>query len=136
MKKDNFNPKELPLFLSAVSAGFPSQADEEVDQALDLNSYLIPHPTATFFIRVQGNSMEGAGIFSGDLLIVDRSIEPKNGKIIVAVLNGEFTVKRLIKRKNRVFLKAEHSDYSPMEITSEMAFQVWGVVTYVIHAAE
>ncbi len=124
------------LVTSFISAGFTSPAEEGIDQSLDLNSHLVPHPAATFFVRVNGHSMEGAGIFSGDLLIVDRSLEGTSGKIVVAVVTGEFTVKRLLKRADKILLVAEHEDFPPLEISPETDFQVWGVVTYVIHAAK
>lgn len=124
--------KETPLVLSSVSAGFTSPAEDTVDQALDLNAHLVKHPAATFFIRVNGSSMEGANIFSGDILVVDRSLEAANGKIVVAIVEGEFTVKRLIKRKGKIQLVAENPAYPPIE----GAFEVWGVVTYIIHSAK
>lgn len=121
------------LILNTVQAGFPSPADEYLEGALDLNQLMIRHPAATFFVRVQGDSMEGAAIFSGDILVVDRAVEPSDGKIVVAVVRGEFTVKRLLKKKDHLFLVAENKHYPPLKITSEMDFQVWGVVTWVIH---
>jgi len=116
-----------------VSAGFPSPAEDYTEGPLDLNAYLIRHPAATFFVRVQGDSMIKAGIHSGDLLIVDRSLEASHNNIILAVLNGEFTVKRLIKSKGRLFLAPENPEYSSLEITEESHFEAWGVVTAVIH---
>jgi DNA polymerase V len=127
------DPGSILFFPTGVRAGFPSVADDESGEGLNLNSYLIPHPAATFFIRVVGDSMQGAGIFSGDLLIVDRSLEAVDGKIIVAVLNSEFTVKRLLKREGRLILQAENPAYPSIPIHKESEFQVWGVVTYVIH---
>ncbi|MDE2028645.1 MAG: translesion error-prone DNA polymerase V autoproteolytic subunit [Candidatus Omnitrophica bacterium] len=125
---------KLPLFLSRIKAGFPSAADDYLDKNLDLNEYLIKHPAATFFVKVKGDSMTGAGISSGDILIVDRSVEAKGGKIVVAVLNGEFTVKRLQKRKDRVILLAENPEYEAIEVTPGMDFEIWGVVMHVIHS--
>ncbi|MCB1081495.1 MAG: translesion error-prone DNA polymerase V autoproteolytic subunit [Chlamydiia bacterium] len=124
----------LPLFSHQVKAGFPSPADDHIEQKLDLNHYLIQHPAATFFVRVEGNSMKNAGISSGDLLIVDRALSPKDGKIILAVLNGEFTVKRIRMQGKKLFLNPENPHFSPLEITEDMDFQIWGVVTYAIHA--
>lgn len=124
----------MPLFSSTVKAGFPSPADDHIEQKLDLNNHLIKHPAATFFVRVEGGSMEKAGIFHGDILIVDRALLPEDGKIIVAILNGEFTVKRIQVKDKKLFLISENPDYSPIEVTEEMDFQVWGVVTYTIHA--
>lgn len=123
----------LPLVQSRVSAGFPSPADDYLEIKLDLNKYLIQHPTATFYVRVKGDSMENAGIFDGDLLIVDRAKDPKDLDIIVGVLDGEFTVKRLVKKAGRVFLYPENENYKPIRIEEENDFRVWGVVTYVIH---
>jgi DNA polymerase V len=124
----------VPLFLSPVAAGFPSPADDFLDHALDLNELLVEHPTATFFVRVKGNSMIGAGMHSGDILVVDRSLEAKDKSIIVALVNNEFTVKRLVKRGAKVFLMPENSDYLPIEINDHMDFEVWGVVRHVIHS--
>jgi len=122
-----------PLFLSRVSAGFPSPADDYLEQSLDLNQHLISNPSATFFVRAAGDSMEGAGIFSGDLLVVDRALEAVDGRVVVAVLDGELTLKRLIRREGKLFLFAENAAYPPIEINPEGEFTVWGVATYVIH---
>jgi DNA polymerase V len=124
----------LPLYRTAVSAGFPSPAEDEIEQALDLNELLVKHPAATFFVRVAGDSMIKAGIHQDDILVVDRSLEPANGKIVIACLNGELTVKRLMRRQHRVFLTAENERYAPIEITEEMDVRIWGVVTSVIHS--
>lgn len=121
------------LFLVPVSAGYPSPADDYLDGSLDLNQHLIKHPTATFFVRVAGESMREAGIHSGDVLIVDRALTPSDGSVIIAVVNGELTVKRLAKRKGTLMLMPENQHYPPLAITEATAFEVWGVVTYVIH---
>jgi len=123
----------LPLYQSLVTAGFPSPAEDEIDDTLDLNELLIKHPAATFFLKVSGSSMINAGIHDGDILIVDRSIEPAHGKIVIAALNGELTVKRLHLEKNRVQLVAENSAYPPIEVREGMDLHIWGVVTSVIH---
>jgi DNA polymerase V len=123
----------LPLFTCPVSAGFPSPAEDYVEGKLDLNQYLIKHPVATFFIRVTGDSMIGSGIHSGDLLIVDRSLEAKNNKVIIAVVDGELLVKRLRIQKKQIMLVADNPDYPSLVIQEEMNFEVWGVVTNVIH---
>ena len=123
-----------PFFSSPIKAGFPSPAEDFIEKNLDLNEHLIKHPAATFFVRVEGRSMENVGIFQDDILIVDRALTPSNGKIIVAILNGEFTVKRILLKKKKLFLIPENSNYEPIEITEEMDFQVWGIVTYAIHA--
>ncbi len=125
-------PLPLPLF-SGVAAGFPSPAEPFIEQSLDLNELMIRHPAATFFVRVNGDSMQGAGIFSGDILVVDRSLSAVNGKIIVAFVNGEFTVKRLLLDGKNACLAPENPSYATIPITPETEFQVWGVVTYVIH---
>ena len=122
-----------PLFISPVKAGFPSPAEDHVDKKLDLNELLIKHPAATFFVRVSGDSMMDAGIRSGDLLVVDKSLEASDGHIVVAILNDEFTVKRLSKHHGQVFLCPENETYKKIEITEEDRFSVWGVVTSVIH---
>ncbi|MBD2655494.1 translesion error-prone DNA polymerase V autoproteolytic subunit [Synechocystis sp. FACHB-383] len=124
---------ELPLYACPVSAGFPSPAEDYLEGKLDLNQYLIQHPAATFFVRVTGDSMIGAGIHAGDILIVDRSLEPRDNKVVIAVVNGELLVKRLRMEKQKIYLASENSDYPPLVITDLMDFEVWGVVTNVIH---
>jgi len=124
---------QLPLFSSSVAAGFPSPAEDYIEGSLDLNEHLIKHPAATFFVKVSGDSMVGAGIFDGDLLVVDRALEAKNDSIVLAVVNGEFTVKRLRKIKNKITLLPENPKHRPIEITDGMDFTVWGVVAHVIH---
>ncbi|MCL5991709.1 MAG: translesion error-prone DNA polymerase V autoproteolytic subunit [Bacteroidetes bacterium] len=121
------------MFLEAVSAGFPSPADDYMEDRLDLNDHLVRNPAATFFVRVTGDSMIEAGIHSGDILVVDRSLNPKDNNIVIAVIDGELTVKRLRTQKTHVYLLPENKNYKPIEITSEMSFEVWGVVTNVIH---
>jgi len=123
----------FPFFLSRVAAGFPSPADDYIENSLDLNEHLIDHPAATFFVKVSGDSMTGAGINSGDILIVDRAVTAVNRSIVVAVVNGEFTVKRLIRCGKGIQLFPENPAYSPVEISGEMDFEVWGVVMHVIH---
>jgi DNA polymerase V len=121
------------LFLEPVSVGYPSPADDYLEGALDLNQHLITHPTATFFVRVAGESMREAGIHSGDVLIVDRALTPRDGSVVIAVVNGELTVKRLSKRHGTLMLLPENQQYPPLPITETTAFEVWGVVTYMIH---
>ena len=124
---------QRPLFLSGVSAGFPSPADEYLDQKLDLNEHLVKNPAATYFVRVAGDSMMGAGINDNDILVVDRSLEPSSSNIVIAIVNGELTVKRLIKNRNSCRLIAENPDYPPLEINEDTPLEIWGVATYAIH---
>ncbi|MBD3238645.1 MAG: translesion error-prone DNA polymerase V autoproteolytic subunit [Candidatus Moranbacteria bacterium] len=123
-----------PLFLARVMAGFPSPADDYVENKLDLNQFLIKHPQATFFLKVQGDSMVRAGIHSGDTLIVDRSLTLNNNDIAVVMLNGEFTVKRLGKRGKELFLISENPRFKPIKVNQMDDFEVWGVVIHVIHS--
>jgi len=134
LRPDDATALSRPLLLSRVPAGFPSPADDYLEGALDLNQHLIKHKAATFFVRVQGDSMTGAGIQDGDLLIVDRAIEPKDKSVAIAVINGEFTVKRIRKSKGRVWLIPENAEYPPLEVTEGSELEIWGVVTHVIHA--
>jgi len=124
---------KIPLFESGVSAGFPSPADDYLDLPIDLNEFLIKHPAATFYVRVKGNSMEGAGILNGDLLIVDRAEEPRNKSIVLGIIDGEFTVKRIKKKGSDLYLMPDNPEFKPIKINDNMNFQVWGVVTYVVH---
>ena len=133
-KCDVKTKRELPLFLSKVRAGFPSPADDYLDKKLDLNEFLVKHPAATFLVKVKGDSMIKAGIASGDILVVDRSLEPKDKKIVVAVVNGEFTVKRVSKKRDKLFLVSENEAYAPIEIKEGTDFEIWGVVLHVIHS--
>jgi DNA polymerase V len=123
----------LNLYGTNVSAGFPAPSNDYLEGKLDLNEHIIKNPPATFFVRVSGDSMTGAGIYPDDLLVVDKSEEPKHGKIVIAVINGELTVKRLHQGRDGMKLMPENPNYLPIHITPEMEFQVWGVVTYVIH---
>lgn len=123
----------LPMVQTHIQAGFPSPADDYIECKLDLNEHLIKHPAATFFVRVTGDSMIGAGINSGDILIVDRALQATDNKIVIAYINGEFTVKRITKKKNALYLMPENDNFDPIEITPEMDFEIWGVVSYVIH---
>ncbi len=128
-------PCNINLYASPVNAGFPSPATDYVEDKLDLNEHLVKHPAATFFVKASGDSMAGAGIFNGDILIVDRSLKPASSSIVIAVLNGDFTVKRLRMSKGKVSLLPENPRYKPVEINENSGFSVWGVVTYVIHKA-
>jgi len=130
---DQTTEVNLPLYMTSIEAGFPSPADDYIEGALDLNQHLIKHPAATFFVRVSGESMIKAGIYPGDILIVDRSLEAVDKRIVIAVLDGELTVKRLRIRTCRPSLEPENDRYAPIEIKPDMAFEIWGVVTNVIH---
>jgi len=125
---------QLPLFSGKVAAGFPSPADDYVEKTLDLNELLVQKPAATFFVRAEGESMLGAGIHPNDILVVDRSIEPVPGKIVICALNGELTVKRLERDGEQWKLKAENPAYPDIAIHDELEMVIWGVVTNVIHA--
>jgi len=124
---------DIPFYQFNVPAGFPSPAENFMDLDLNLQDYLVQNPSATFCVRVTGHSMQNAGILSGDVMVVDRSLEPKNNTIVLAVLDGEFTVKRIQKKGKELFLKPENKDFKPIKVTEEMNFQVWGVVTHIIH---
>lgn len=130
---DTDTPITIPLFSMPVAAGFPSPADDHIETKLDLNHHLIKHPAATFMVRAQGDSMTGAGIHHNDLLVVDRSLTAHDKSIVIAIVNGEFTVKRLRKFDDRLILQPENPTYRPLIIQAEMDFEVWGVVTSVIH---
>ena len=124
---------DIPFYQSNVPAGFPSPAEDFMDLDLNLQEYLVQHPSATFCVRVTGDSMQNAGICSGDVMVVDRALEPQNNTIVLAILDGEFTVKRIQKKGQELYLKPENSKFKPIQITEEMNFQVWGVVTHIIH---
>jgi DNA polymerase V len=126
-------PCSLPLALCWVEAGFPSPADDYMEGSLDLNDHIIKHPSATYFVKASGDSMIGAGIFNGDLLIVDRSLEASNGKVVIAEVDGQLTVKRLLKLSDGFSLQSENSSYPPIELQEGNEVVVWGVVTHVIH---
>ncbi len=130
------NPEKrdgIPLYIDYVSAGFPSPADDYIDQQLDLHHYLVQNPAATFFLRAQGESMLGAGIHDGDLLVVDRSLEASHNRVVIAAVDDELTVKRLIRRHRRVLLMPENEAYKEIDITEREHVHIWGVVSYVIH---
>ena len=128
-------PCPLAFFTCRIEAGFPSPADDYLEGTLDLNEHLIRRPAATFFLRVSGDSMTGAGIYPGDILIVDRSLPPTDGRIVIAVVDGgDLTVKRLSRRHGRIRLLPENSHYPPIEINAEQDLRVWGVVVHAIHS--
>jgi DNA polymerase V len=131
--EDGSRAAELPLYSSTVRAGFPSPADDYIECKLDLNSHVVKHPAATFFVKAAGDSMKNAGILSGDMLVVDRSLEATHGKIVIAAINGELTVKRLSRQHGQVKLLAENPAYEPIDITDDLDMVIWGVVTHAIH---
>lgn len=123
---------QLPLVQEGISAGFPSPANDFLDISIDLNKEFVRHPSTTFYGRVRGDSMINAGLSDGDLLIIDKSLEPSNGKIAVCFIDGEFTVKRVKLNEGRLWLVAENQKYTPIEVTEENEFMIWGIVTTVI----
>ena len=125
----------IPLY-NSVAAGFPSPAEDHMESSLDINQHLIKHPSATFYVYARGDSMVSAGIYDGDMLVVDRSLETKNDSIVVAIINGEFTVKSISKVKGKLYLIPHNTNYKPIEITEEMDFEIWGVVTHSIHTVQ
>lgn len=133
LPSDNAEEVFTPIFTSRVQAGFPSPADDHLEDNLDLNTHLIQHKESTFFVKAQGESMLGAGIHQGDILVVDKSLTPKSGKIVIAVVDGEFTVKRLHKYKGIITLKAENPEFEDIKIEGTTELIIWGVVTSVIH---
>lgn len=122
----------LPCFEAGVSAGFPSVATDHMEHPLDLNAHMIRHPAATFFVRVRGDSMQGAGIDDGDLLVVDRSLAAAHKQIVIAVVAGEFLVKRLIRTGEGALLRAENANYKDLPLTPDTDASIWGVVSFVI----
>ncbi len=123
----------IPLAGESISAGFPSPAEDYIELDIDLNKHLIKNPTSTFFLRVSGNSMNNTGIYNNDLLIVDRSINPKPGDVVVAILDSEFTLKRLIKKNENYYLKADKEDYPVINLYEYNEVIIWGVAIYSIH---
>ena len=118
----------LPLYSSRPAAGFPAPGDDQVERSLDINDLVVAHPEATFFVRVEGDSMEGAGIFSGDVLVVDRSVMPTNGRIVAAAVNGELVVKRLRSSSSELELVSENEEYAPITVSEDENCTIWGVV--------
>ena len=123
---------ELPYVDVGISAGFPSPADDFIELTIDLNRELIKHKDSTFFAKVKGHSMKNAGIFDGDLLIIDKSLAPQDGKIAICQIDGEFTVKRIKKENDVVWLIAENEDYKPIKVTEENELMIWGIVIHSI----
>ncbi len=125
---------ELPVVSAGISAGFPSPAMDFIDLTIDMNRHLIKHPSATFYGRVKGHSMKDVGIFDGDLLVIDKSLEPKNDKIAVCYLDGEFTVKRIKVDNGCIWLVPANTDFQPIRVHEDNDFLIWGIVTHVIKA--
>jgi len=130
---DTKNLDGINLFEGSVPAGFPSPADDSMDLDLNLHDHLVRNPSQTFCVKAIGESMKDAGIQSGDVMLVDRAIEPENRSIVLAVIDNEFTVKRVNVSDKKLYLMPENENFTPIEITEDMDFKVWGVVTYVIH---
>ena len=124
----------LPIITAGISAGFPSPAMDFIDLTIDMNRHLIKHPSATFYGRVKGQSMKDVGIFDGDLLVIDKSLEPKNDKIAVCYIDGEFTVKRIRIENDCIWLIPANMDYKPIRVNEDNDFLIWGIVTHVIKA--
>ena len=124
---------KIPLLSASISAGFPSPADDYTEENIDLNEHLISNPFSTFFLRVKGVSMINAGIKDKDLIIVDKSLTAKPGNIIIAMIDGEFTMKRLSIKNNELYLKAENHNYPDISFRNHIDIQIWGVVIYSIH---
>ena len=129
---DQNQQKSLHLAQEKISAGFPSPANDFKELRISIDQEVVRNEEATFYARVSGESMQGAGLDDGDLLVIDRSMEPKNGKIAVCCIDGEFTVKRLKVVKNGVFLIPENPKYQPIKVTEENELIIWGIVTYVV----
>lgn len=125
--------QRLPLYLTAVQAGWPSPADDYIDQQINLHELVVRNPPATFFLRAAGDSMLGCGIHDGDLLVVDRSVDAAHNRVVIAALDGELLVKRLIRRANRAWLAPANPEYPEIEITRREYVHIWGVVTHVVH---
>ena len=124
----------IPLLNDSVSAGFPSPADDYTEENIDLNEHLISNPFSTFFLRVKGDSMINAGIKDKDLIIVDKSLIAKPGNIVIAMIDGEFTIKRLSIKNDELYLKAENHNYPDFSFKNHIDVQIWGVVIYSIHS--
>jgi DNA polymerase V len=133
-KTDSYTKCRVPLYLNPVAAGLPAPTEDYIEGKIDLNRHLVKHPDSTFLVRVVGESMQDAGIHPCDLLVVDRSLEAVSGKVVIAVVDGELTVKRLRKHRNKLWLMPENPNFQPIEIGENVDLHIWGVVTNVIHA--
>ncbi len=132
---ENSSLNKVPMYGDSVSAGFPSPAEDYLDLDLNLHDYLVQNPAATFCVRANGDSMIDANIKSGDVMVVDRALDPTNNSIVLAVLDGEFTVKRIKKSSDKLYLMPANENYQPIKVTSDIDFQIWGVITFIIHKA-
>ena len=129
----NFKVLLIPLLSDSVSAGFPSPADDYIEENIDLNEHLLRNPFSTFFLRVKGDSMINSGIYDKDLIIVDKSLTPKPGNIVIATIDGEFTVKRFSIKDDKLYLKSENHNYPDFNFEDYSDINIWGVVIYSIH---
>lgn len=122
----------VPISINCVPAGFPSPADDYLDHPLDFNELLIAHPAATFAVRISGDSMNGIGIYPGDIAVIDRALTAQDGSVILGIIDGDFTIKRYRRKGREVRLEAANPAYAPIVINEDRGFEVWGVVRYVI----
>lgn len=129
---DEAQRMDIPLSEERVAAGFPSPAEDYAAQGLDLNKEVIKNPASTFYARVSGLSMVDEGINEGDLLVIDKSVEPRNGSLAVCYIDGEFTLKRFSREGDRALLIPANKDFSPITVTADNDFLIWGIVTYII----
>ena len=129
------NLDEIKLAEPLVPAGFPSPADDFIEMEINIQDYIVKNKEATFCVKVEGTSMTKAGINTGDIMIVDRSLNPKHNDIVLAVIDGEFTVKRLAVNNESIYLMPENDSFSPIQINESMDFQIWGIITHIIHKA-
>lgn len=129
---DTATDREIPVAGSGVHAGFPSPAEDHIEGRLDLNKLAVTHPDATFFARVEGDSMKDDCIEDGDLLVIDKSLKPEDGNVVVSYLDGEFTLKRIQIKKGKIYLVPANEKYKVLEVSDETDFRVWGVVRYVL----
>ncbi len=134
LESGNINPSpSFPFYNCTISSSTTSPQNDDSIKKIDLNNHLVKNPTSTFFIRMSGDAMMNAGIYDGDLLIVDRSIKPENGKIVIASIDGDLTVKRLTQKNQKFFLTPENPRYRSIELTNSLENVIWGVVTNIIH---
>ncbi len=127
------NLVSVPFFAGRIEAGFPSPADDYLDGNLDINEHLIRNPSSTFLCRCKGDSMIGAGIYHDDILVIDKSLKAKSGDVIIAILDGAFTIKRFLKNGNNIVLQPSNANYPPLDVSNRSDFEIWGKVTFVLH---